>query len=217
MNIGQFHEFYRNIKRYIFDRDIFAAKKIFSGQKNYFFFSFLMMWHWCVQSAAGIWAFIEATTWENQEDRLENTFENLTISEFHSAFIASTTKKLENLTNNPVIHSCQKLTHPTNYVYEPAECRTNFEKMSWFEYWKHTFLKVIRVRCKVLYQHCILLRYVGIVFWIQKNQRHSSNSQFHCFHYQLCAEESSLLKRPIFDGNSRNENAFFSMFSNSMT
>ena len=35
--------------------------------------------------------------------------------------------------------------------------------------------------------------------------------------FSLCAVESSLLKRPIFDGNSRNENAFFSMFSNSMT
>ena len=35
--------------------------------------------------------------------------------------------------------------------------------------------------------------------------------------FSLCAEESSLLKWPIFDGNSRNENAFFSMISNSMT
>ena len=59
---------------------------------------------------------------------MENTFENLTISEFHSAFIASTTKKLENLTNNPVIQSCQKLTHPTNYVYEPAECRRSYNE-----------------------------------------------------------------------------------------
>ena len=46
--------------------------------------------------------------------------------------------------------------------------KTSFEKMSWFEYWKHAFLKVIRVSCKVLYQHCMLLRYVGIVFWMQK-------------------------------------------------
>ena len=58
-----------------------------------------------------------------------------------------------------------------------------FEKMSWFEYWKHVFLKVIRVGCKLLYQHCMLLRYVGIVFWMQKIQRNSSNGQFHCFHY----------------------------------
>ena len=35
--------------------------------------------------------------------------------------------------------------------------------------------------------------------------------------FSLCAEESSLLKWPIFDGNLRNENAFFSMFSTSMT
>ena len=35
--------------------------------------------------------------------------------------------------------------------------------------------------------------------------------------FSLCAEESSLLKRPIFDGNSRNENAFFSMFPTNMT
>ena len=61
--------------------------------------------------------------------------------------------------------------------------KTSFEKMSWFEYWKHAFLKVIKVSCKVLYQHCMLLRYVGIVFWMQKNQRNSSNGQFHCFHY----------------------------------
>ena len=60
---------------------------------------------------------------------------------------------------------------------------TSFEKMSWFEYWKHAFLKVIRVSCKVLYQHCMLLRYVEIVFWMQKIQRNSSNGQFHCFHY----------------------------------
>ena len=60
---------------------------------------------------------------------------------------------------------------------------TSFEKMSWFEYWKHAFLKVIRMSSKVLYQHCMLLRYVGIVFWMQKIQRNSSNGQFHCFHY----------------------------------
>ena len=36
--------------------------------------------------------------------------------------------------------------------------KTSFEKMSWFEYWKHAFLKVIRVSCKVLYQYCMLLR-----------------------------------------------------------
>ena len=35
--------------------------------------------------------------------------------------------------------------------------------------------------------------------------------------FSLCAEESSLLKRPIFDGNSRNANAFFSMFPTNMT
>ena len=35
--------------------------------------------------------------------------------------------------------------------------------------------------------------------------------------FSLCAVESSLLKRPIFDENSRNENAFFSMFSTGMT
>ena len=61
--------------------------------------------------------------------------------------------------------------------------RTSFEKMSWFEYWKHAFLKVIRMSSKVLYQHCMLLRYVGIVFWMQKIQRNSSNGQFHCFHH----------------------------------
>ena len=33
---------------------------------------------------------------------------------------------------------------------------TSFEKMSWFEYWKHAFLKVIRMGCKVLCQHCML-------------------------------------------------------------
>ena len=60
---------------------------------------------------------------------------------------------------------------------------TSFKKMSWFEYWKHAFLKVIRMSCKVLYQHFMLLRYVGIVFWMQKNQRNSSNGQFQCFHY----------------------------------
>ena len=60
---------------------------------------------------------------------------------------------------------------------------TSFEKMSWFEYWKHVFLKVIRVSCKLLYQHCMLVRYVEIVFWMQKIQRNSSNGQFHCFHY----------------------------------
>ena len=60
---------------------------------------------------------------------------------------------------------------------------TSFEKMSWFEYWKHAFLKVIRMSSKVLYQHCMLSRCVGIVFWMQKNQRNSSNGQFHCFHY----------------------------------
>ena len=60
---------------------------------------------------------------------------------------------------------------------------TSFEKMSWFEYWKHAFLKVIRMSSKVLYQHCMLSRYVGIVFWMQKIQRNSSNGQFHCFHY----------------------------------
>ena len=63
------------------------------------------------------------------------------------------------------------------------EDKTSFEKMSWFEYWKHAFLKVIRMSSKVLYQHCMLLRYVGIVFWMQKIQRNSSNGQFHCFHY----------------------------------
>ena len=35
--------------------------------------------------------------------------------------------------------------------------------------------------------------------------------------FSLCAVESFLLKRPIFDENSRNENAFFSMFPTSMT
>ena len=60
---------------------------------------------------------------------------------------------------------------------------TSFEKMSWFEYWKHAFLKVIRMSSKVLYQHCMLSRCVGIVFWMQKIQRNSSNGQFHCFHY----------------------------------
>ena len=32
--------------------------------------------------------------------------------------------------NNPVIQSCQKLTHPTNtnYVYEPAECRRSYNE-----------------------------------------------------------------------------------------
>ena len=35
--------------------------------------------------------------------------------------------------------------------------------------------------------------------------------------FSLCAVESSLLKRPIFDENSQNENAFFSMFSTGMT
>ena len=60
---------------------------------------------------------------------------------------------------------------------------TSFEKMSWFEYWKHAFLEVIRMSSKVLYQHCMLVRYVGIVFWMQKIQRNSSNSQFHCFRY----------------------------------
>ena len=35
--------------------------------------------------------------------------------------------------------------------------------------------------------------------------------------FSLCAVESSQLKWPIFDGNSRNENAFFSMFFTSMT
>ena len=35
--------------------------------------------------------------------------------------------------------------------------------------------------------------------------------------FSLCVVESSLLKSPIFDENSRNKNAFFSMFATSMT
>ena len=64
---------------------------------------------------------------------------------------------------------------------------TSFEKMSWFEYWKQAFLKVIRVGYKVLYQHCMLLRCVGIVFWMQKIQRKVQTANFTVF--TMCSRE----------------------------
>ena len=80
-------------------------------------------------------------------------------------------------------HKGRKFTTIAKNQWFFKEGKTSFEKMSWFEYWKHAFLKVIRMSSKVLYQHCMLSRYVGIVFWMQKIQRNSSNGQFHCFHY----------------------------------
>ena len=68
-----------------------------------------------------------------------------------------------------------------------AAIKTSFEKMSWFEYWKQAFLKVIRVGYKVLYQHCMLLRCVGIVFWMQKIQRKVQTANFTVF--TMCGRE----------------------------
>ena len=103
--------------------------------------------------------------------------------------------------------------HVKQYIHmilEYTHDMTSFEKMSWFEHWKHAFLKVIRVSCKVLYQHCMLLRYVGIVFWMQKNQRSVQTANFTVF--TTCGRELPVEKTYLWWKLKKRKRIFLTVF-----
>ena len=92
---------------------------------------------------------------------------------------------------------------------------TQSRLMSWYESCRWAKVKVVKWCRKKRNEHNLMYICHQQCEIMHKFQRNSSNGQFLLF--SLCAGESSLLKTPIFDENSRNKIAFFSMFSNSMT